>query len=43
MNEGITELDKLSLAVLEELGVEPPPMLFQTMYTLNEHVKELEG
>ena len=43
MNEGITELDQLSLAVLDELGVEPPPMLFQPMYTLNEHVKELKG
>lgn len=39
--EGITELDKLALAVLDELGVEPPPYLFQPMYTLEEHVKEL--
>lgn len=43
MSEGITALDQLALAVLEELGVEPPPMLFQPMYTLDEHVKELNG
>ena len=43
MNEGITELDQLAVAVLGELGVEPPPMLFQPMYTLYEHVKELKG
>ncbi len=43
MAEGVTELDQIALGVLDELGVEPPPMLFQPMYTLDEHVAELKG
>lgn len=42
MAAGITELDQLALAVLDELGVEPPPYLFQPMYTLGEHIKGLQ-
>lgn len=41
--DGITDLAEIARGVLKKLCVEEPPYLFMTMYTVNEHVKEISA
>lgn len=41
--DGITDLAEMARVVLKKLCVEEPPYLFMTMFTVNEHVKEIKA
>ena len=40
---GVTDIAAIARSVLDSLGAEEPPYLFQTMYTVHEHVKEIQA
>lgn len=40
VRHGIHELNKIAEYVLDQLAVEPPPLLFMTMYTVEEHIRK---
>jgi len=43
LDAGVTDMAAIARSVLHSIGAEEPPYLFQTMYTVNEHVKEIQA
>ena len=43
LETGVTDVAGIARYVLNSIGAEEPPYLFMTMYTMDEHIKEIEA